>query len=214
MRLTKRARRIKVRLFVQHYVGGSPSVRGDATKAAIAAGYAPRSAHVQGSRILKDPSVQVEIEKRLAKHEITADRVLGEIAKIAFMDPREFVSWTRHGVTLTPSSRLEDAAPIAEVSEHVNDSGRAVRIRFHDKTANLALLAKYLKLTGDNPGDAAPAEFTLNIGEIGEGAKVQVNVLPPGTNGRANGHVVSSPPPNGKELHDGRTQGDGPDAAA
>jgi phage terminase small subunit len=58
------------------------------TRAAIAAGYAPRSASVTSCRLLRNAKVQATVaeltEERLERLEVTADTVLQELAKIAF----------------------------------------------------------------------------------------------------------------------------------
>ena len=44
--------------FVRHFLGGDSGIRGNGTRAAIAAGYAPRSAGVQAHALLKRPKIQ------------------------------------------------------------------------------------------------------------------------------------------------------------
>ncbi|WP_231940655.1 terminase small subunit [Acidovorax sp. RAC01] len=67
----------------------------NATQAAIRAGYSAHTANEQGSRLLANVSVQAAISiARKAQQErtgITADRVLTEIALVAFADARELV---------------------------------------------------------------------------------------------------------------------------
>lgn len=64
-----------------------------ATEAAIRAGYAPKSAHVTASRLLSDAKVQASIQALLAKvaqaNELTVQRVVKEVARIAFGDRRK-----------------------------------------------------------------------------------------------------------------------------
>ena len=62
----------------------------NATQAAIRAGYSPKGASVQGSRLLANAKVQSEVE-RLSKCKddelgLSNDRILHEIAQIAFSD--------------------------------------------------------------------------------------------------------------------------------
>jgi phage terminase small subunit len=63
------------------------------TQAAIRAGYAPKAAHVTSSRLLKDAKVNAEIaallKKVATKNEITVERTLQEIARIAYGDIRK-----------------------------------------------------------------------------------------------------------------------------
>ncbi len=60
--------------------------RGNATEAAIVAGYSPKTAKVQASRLLTFVDVQRFLAGRVAKLELEADRVLGEVARQAFED--------------------------------------------------------------------------------------------------------------------------------
>jgi phage terminase small subunit len=65
----------------------------NSTKAAIRAGYSAKTAKQQGSRLLTKVDVADEIRKatqaRMQRLEITADKVLQELAKLAFFDVRE-----------------------------------------------------------------------------------------------------------------------------
>ena len=59
----------------------------NATRAYVAAGYSPNNASVCASQLLRNPKVAEAIEmetgKRLEKLEITGERVLAEIGKLA-----------------------------------------------------------------------------------------------------------------------------------
>lgn len=87
--------------------------------------------------------------ERSARTGITADRVLKEIARVAFADPRAVMAWGPGGVTLRESSELsaDEAAAVAEVSETWTDSGGGSRkVKLHDKVAALEKLAKHVGL--------------------------------------------------------------------
>lgn len=70
-------------LFIMHY-----AIERDGAKAATLAGYSPRSAYNQASRLLKDPAIREQIVKRcyeVAKRlELNHIMVLQELATIAF----------------------------------------------------------------------------------------------------------------------------------
>lgn len=61
---------------------------GNGKAAAIAAGYSPRSAEVQASRLLKNAKVRAFLDARAAslskKVEVDAEKILGRLADIAF----------------------------------------------------------------------------------------------------------------------------------
>ncbi|KWT70757.1 Phage terminase small subunit [Hyphomicrobium sulfonivorans] len=97
--------------------------------------------------------------KTAEKHEITKDRIVAELAKIAFADIRQAVKWGStpldttsenaspnglniYPVALVPSELIADdiAAAVSEVS--LTQSG--VKIRMYDKKSALVDLAKML----------------------------------------------------------------------
>ncbi len=135
----------------------------NATQAAIRAGYSEKTAQQQGSRLLLNVKVQEAItkgrEKTAAKLEITKERIVDELAKIAFADIRKAVRWGRspidassenanpnglgiYPVELVPSEEIEDdiAAAVSEVS--LTQTG--IKIKMHDKKAALVDIAKLL----------------------------------------------------------------------
>ncbi|MDV2934166.1 terminase small subunit, partial [Enterococcus faecalis] len=73
----------------------------NATQAAIRAGYYSKTAYSQGQRLLKNVEIQTRISElmneRSRRTEITADRVIQEIAKIAFSDIGEYMTWDQDG---------------------------------------------------------------------------------------------------------------------
>lgn len=85
---SKEAAEHKRRLFITAYLNNG----GNATQAAISAGYSEKTAHVIGSRLLKEVKNEVEQkkEKIASKFELSLERTLQEIARIAYSDPRNF----------------------------------------------------------------------------------------------------------------------------
>ena len=64
----------------------------NATQAAIRAGYSAKTAEQQGYRLLRNVQIAAAVaeghRKRLNRLDITAERVLNEVARIAFSDIR------------------------------------------------------------------------------------------------------------------------------
>jgi phage terminase small subunit len=155
----------KQQLFVAEYLTDL-----NATRAAIAAGYSKRTAEVIGYQLLQKPLVRQEIAKKhgktLGKLEITAERVLAELAKLAFFDPRKL--FESDG---SPKQILdlddETAAAVAglEVNELFDGEsgdqkhayGLCKKIKLADKGINLERLGKHLKLFTDK------VESTVNV---------------------------------------------------
>lgn len=73
----------KQRQFVQEYL-----IDLNATRAAARAGYSEKTAYSSGQRLLKNVEIQTEIQRATAERErrteITQDRVLEELGKVAF----------------------------------------------------------------------------------------------------------------------------------
>ncbi|EFL51738.1 Terminase small subunit [Solidesulfovibrio fructosivorans JJ]] len=139
-RLTDRQRR-----FVEEYlVDLRPAA------AALRAGYNAKYAVAAGNRVKNLPHVRAAIEEAMGERSkrlgITQDRVVLELARIAFADIREFVDWDAGGVTLRASRELtpDQTACVAEIVENAGKAGKGLRIKLHGKTQALAALARHL----------------------------------------------------------------------
>ena len=122
----------------------------NATQAAIRAEYSERTAAAQAARLLKNVNIQNRIAElqaaRSLRTEVTMDRVVLELARIAFVDPRRVFKWGPKGVELIDSDSLTDdeAAVIAEVSQTITEAGGSIRGKQYDKIKALELLGKHL----------------------------------------------------------------------
>lgn len=153
-------------------------IDGNATQAAIRAGYSPRTAKVQGSRLLTYADVQAFIKagsaKIATKLEITAERVIQELGRIGFSDIRKAASWrTVVGmadgedgeaspsslVDLVDSDKLDDdtAAAISEVSM----TRYGPKLKFYDKRAALVDLGKVTGVFKDGAEPTEPVRFIV-----------------------------------------------------
>lgn len=127
----------------------------NATQAAIRAGYSEKTASRIGSELLGKTCISNAIENaqlaRSTRTEVTADRVVKELARIAFVDTRQIFAWGPGGVTLRPSDELSDdeAAIVAEVSETTSESGGNIKVKRFDKLKALELLGKHLGMYVD-----------------------------------------------------------------
>lgn len=140
--------------FVEEYL-----VDLNASAAARRAGYSERVSGVIGFENLTKPEIQAAIEaakrERSARTGITADRVIAEIAKIAFADPRKVMTWGPGGVELKDSETLTDAdaAIVSEVSESISQSGSSIKVKLHSKLDALEKLAKHIGVYESDKGD-------------------------------------------------------------
>jgi hypothetical protein len=71
---------LKQKSFVNAYLG---EANGNATKAAIIAGYSERTAYAQGSRLLKHVEVQQALQRQLTKVGLTEDQAIEELGELA-----------------------------------------------------------------------------------------------------------------------------------
>jgi phage terminase small subunit len=127
----------------------------NATAAAIRAGYSPRTANEQASRLLANVSIGDAVAKamaaRSARTGIKAERVLRGLAAAAFGDPRKVVQWGPGYVTLVDSEGLseEDAQTVQEVSVV---KGKGLKVKFSDRLRACDLLLRHLGVAGDAEG--------------------------------------------------------------
>jgi phage terminase small subunit len=144
----------------------------NASQAALRAGYSPKTAHAQGCALLKNPKVAHELKirtnARSKSNEITADRVLKELARLGFSDMRNLSKWGPGGVLLKDSTKLDDdsAAAVAEVSQAETRQGKNVKIKLHDKPQALDKLARHLGLFRDTlhiNGEIKFSEFSRDF---------------------------------------------------
>lgn len=161
--------------FVQEYL-----IDLNATQAAIRAGYSQRTARQIGDENLSKPDISAAIQQakaaRSERTEITADRVLQELGRIAFFDLRRLY---REDGSLKAMHELDDdAAAVLAGVDVVETKGNAVmggedglrhvpefvkKVKIPDKVAALGLAMRHLgmlkdktELTGPNGG---PLQF-------------------------------------------------------
>ena len=85
--------------------------------------------------------------------QITRERVLRELAAIAFSDFTDFVRVSDGAVEVTDSSRLS-ALQCAAVAA-IKDTGKAVELKLYDKQKALELLAKLTGIFDETPEEPA-----------------------------------------------------------
>lgn len=133
------------------------------TQAAIRAGYAEKGAEVRASGLLRIGKVKAEIDRlvkqREARTEISQDRVVKELACIAFSDIRKAAHWNYSRMGLIPSDEIDDATAAA-IGE-VGNTNAGPKIKMLPKLPALDLLGRHLGMfrgeEGDNTKDAARA---------------------------------------------------------
>lgn len=138
--------------FVEEYLADL-----NATQAAIRAGYSAKMAGRIGFQLLEKTGIQAAIQaaqrERSARTGITADRVVQEIARVAFSSLRDVMTWGPAGAQVRPDGEItpDAAAAIAEITE----TNTGVKVKLHNKVAALEQLAKHVGLYQDRVSPAA-----------------------------------------------------------
>ncbi len=144
----------KQRAFVNEYL-----VDLNATQAAIRAGYSRRTARQAGAENLSKPVIVAEIERameaRAERTRVDADKVVTELARLAFTDMRNFVRWGTDGVLeFVPSDDLteDDASAVTEVKLSPGQYGTTMQIKLGHKDSALRMLAEHTGVVGKQGG--------------------------------------------------------------
>lgn len=126
---------------------------GEANMTTTRANYRPRAAqylkhaHVKRAIDKAESQAMGKVREAMAKYAITKERIAEELAKIAFSDTRDVMTWGPDGVQIKPSSEISDeaAAAVSEVSETKSEkTGRTVKLKNYDKVSALVNLGKSL----------------------------------------------------------------------
>ena len=140
----------KQQRFVEEYL-----VDLNATQAAIRAGYSTNTAGSIGDENLKKPEIKSAIDKALAERSkrtgINADRIIQELAKIAFLNPTDVINMDE--ATIRGDANREDTAAIASVKVKripTEDGDITEReVKTYDKIKALELLGKHIGMFKD-----------------------------------------------------------------
>ena len=108
--------------------------------------------------------------KAAAANEVTQERIVKELARIAFGNKRAVMTWGPGGVSLRDSDELTDdeAAMVAEVQETITQAGGSLKMKTHDKVKALELLGKHVgmfaeKVQVSNPDGSPIAPTVIKI---------------------------------------------------
>lgn len=139
----------------------------NATQAAIRAGYAEGSAHVDGPRLLSNAGIARLIATKKARREarsvITQDRVLDELAVLAHSDPTHYAMDELGNLTLAPGAPKDAMRAVSSVKRRriVRKMGDDEEVTFEvefklwDKPSTLKLAGRHVDLFADKSTDDA-----------------------------------------------------------
>jgi phage terminase small subunit len=129
----------------------------NATKAAERAGFSAKTVHVQGPRLLANVRVAEAIaaakEKRLARVEITQDRVLRELAALAFSNLTHFEVDDFGKITLAPDAPTNAHAAVSSIKHRITrdedgNTTREVEIKLWDKPSMVKIAGRHTNTPG------------------------------------------------------------------
>ena len=140
----------KQQKFVEEYL-----IDLNATQAAIRAGYSTDTASVIGCENLIKPNVKNAIDKALAARSkrtgVNQDRVIQELAKIAFLNPSDVINM--QNASVMDNANKDDLSCIASVKikRSSSENGDSVEreIKTYDKLKALDLLGRHLGMFND-----------------------------------------------------------------
>ena len=127
----------------------------NATQAAIRAGYSPNTAQQMGSENLSKPVIRNAIDKAIADRSrrtgINQERVIREIAKLAFLNPADVIDMAEAAVKR--EAEPDDTACIEAVKVKIipTETGDITEreVKTYDKLKALELLGKHLGIFTD-----------------------------------------------------------------
>ena len=93
-----------------------------------------------------DAKVEQVLHAAADRYAVSKDRVVRELARMAFADSRRYYDWTPEGARVKPSADLTDdeAAAVVEVSHTKTAEGGTIRVKLGDKRGALMDLARLL----------------------------------------------------------------------
>lgn len=124
----------------------------NATQAAIRAGYSPNTAKSIGCENLTKPDIRAHIDRAMAERSrrtgVNADRVIQELAKIAFVNATDVID--PKTATIKENALPEDMAAIQSVKvKTFGEDGLEREIKMADKLKALEMLGRHLGMFKD-----------------------------------------------------------------
>lgn len=157
----------KQKRFVEEYL-----IDLNATQAAIRAGYSPNTAKDIGCENLAKPNIRACIDKEIAERSkrtgINQDRVIRELARLAFVNANDVIDMEE--AKLKDGATEDDTAAIASVKVNTiptkEGEGIEREIKLTDKLKALELLGKHLGMFKDKVEIDATVKSTAKLDSI------------------------------------------------
>jgi phage terminase small subunit len=149
----------------------------NAYQAALRAGYAEKTAVVHSARMLGDVRIKAYLQElnheREQRTQITQDRVLLELARIAFADPSDYVEVLEVPVIDDqPPAQVVEVKPTARVPKDkraaiagIKQGRSGIEVKLHDKVKALELIGKHLAMFTDKVDVSGEQTVTIKLPE-------------------------------------------------
>jgi phage terminase small subunit len=162
----------KQTLFVAEYL-----LHFNATRAALAAGYSPRTAYRTGFENLRKPQIckalRESIEARMERLQMSQDDVLRELAFLGQSDVSHYKIDDDGNFALAdgaPEGAMRAVASVKQRVTYDEDGGRTAHVEFRlwDKVSSLHLMARHLGMLHDKLEHSGKVEGDLAGKDIEE----------------------------------------------
>lgn len=124
----------------------------NATQAYIRCGYKAKDCASMSSRLMTNAKVRARIDElkatRSARTGVNQDRVIRELARVAFLDPTLLANM--NNATISEDASEDDRAAISSVKVKSGADWTEREVKFADKLKALELLGKHLGMFQDN----------------------------------------------------------------
>jgi phage terminase small subunit len=120
------------------------------TQAAITAGYAKVSAHVEAHKVIRKPAVRAEIDRRMRDYRISADEIMGRLSAIARANIEDLID-DNGNLDFKRARQRGALAAIRSITQTVNKAGDVkTRIELHNAQEALKTLGHAANVLRDN----------------------------------------------------------------
>jgi phage terminase small subunit len=143
----------------------------NATQAAIRAGYSQKTAAEIGYENLRKPHIVDKVsalkQERSKRTQITADKVLKELAKLGFSNIQDYINDDHSVKNLKSISRSKSAAisSIKKTSQKIGKDliNESIEFKLYDKKGTLELIGKHIGFFEKDNQQKAEAGHTFNF---------------------------------------------------
>jgi phage terminase small subunit len=144
----------------------------NATEAALRAGYSKRTAYSIGNENLKKPEVQKAIQERMKdrerRTEIQQDKVLRELAHIAYDDIKNYLQfWTDDERKMQLELKSSEEIDTRNIAEIQLDNGK-FKFKLYPKDNALIQLGRHLGLFNDKLNFDGTINLNVNVKVAGD----------------------------------------------